>query len=57
MTSATAPTVFVVDDDALVRAAIHGMLKAVGLRSEAFGTTQAFPEQQAGRRAERPPNA
>jgi len=39
--------VFVVDDDALVRAAIHDMLKAVGLRSEAFGTTQAFPEQQA----------
>ena len=48
--------VFVVDDDALVRAGIHDMLKAVGLHSEAFGTTQAFPEQQAGRRAKLPPN-
>jgi FixJ family two-component response regulator len=34
--------VFVVDDDDLVRAAIHGMLKSVGLRSETFGTTQEF---------------
>jgi len=42
MTSATAPTVFVVDDDALVRAAIQGMLKSVGLRSETFGTAQEF---------------
>ena len=42
MTSSTAPTVFVVDDDALVRAAIQGMLKSVGLRSETFGTTQEF---------------
>jgi FixJ family two-component response regulator len=36
------PTVFVVDDDALVRAAIQGMLKSVGLRSETFGTPQEF---------------
>jgi FixJ family two-component response regulator len=35
-------TVFVVDDDALVRAAIQGMLKSVGLRSEAFATPQEF---------------
>jgi FixJ family two-component response regulator len=35
-------TVFVVDDDALVRAAIQGMLKSVGLRSEAFGSPQEF---------------
>jgi FixJ family two-component response regulator len=35
-------TVFVIDDDALVRAAIQGMLKSVGLRSEAFGTPQEF---------------
>ena len=41
MTSAT-PTVFVVDDDDLVRAAIQGMLKSVGLRSETFGTAQEF---------------
>jgi len=34
--------VFVIDDDALLRAAIQGMLKSVGLRSETFGTTQEF---------------
>jgi FixJ family two-component response regulator len=38
----SAPTVFVVDDDDLVRAAIQGMLKSVGLRSETFGTPQEF---------------
>jgi FixJ family two-component response regulator len=43
MTIATVPTVFVVDDDDLVRASIQGMLKSVGLRSETFGT----PQQQA----------
>jgi FixJ family two-component response regulator len=42
MTPAAAPTVFVVDDDDLVRASIQGMLKSIGLRSEAFGTTQEF---------------
>src|SRR5258707_4656137 len=42
MTPATAPTVFVVDDDDLVRASIRGMLKSVGLRSETFGTAQEF---------------
>src|SRR6202162_2086120 len=42
MTPATAPTVFVVDDDDLVRAAIQGMLKSVGLHSETFGTAQEF---------------
>ncbi len=36
------PTVFVIDDDALVRAAIQGMLKSVGLRSKTFGTPQEF---------------
>jgi len=41
-TPAPAPMVFVVDDDALVRAAIQGMLKSVGLRSEAFETPQEF---------------
>jgi FixJ family two-component response regulator len=40
--SAAVPTVFVVDDDDLVRAAIQGMLKSVGLRSETFGTTEEF---------------
>jgi FixJ family two-component response regulator len=42
MTPADTPTVFVVDDDDLVRAAIQGMLKSVGLRSETFGTAQEF---------------
>jgi FixJ family two-component response regulator len=35
-------TVFVVDDDDLVRAAIQGMLKSVGLRSKTFSTPQEF---------------
>jgi FixJ family two-component response regulator len=38
----TAATVFVVDDDDLVRSAIQGMLKSVGLRSETFATPQEF---------------
>ena len=42
MTSAAAPTVFVVDDDALVRSAIQGMLKSVGLHSETFATPHEF---------------
>src|ERR1700674_289652 len=42
MTTAAAPTVFVVDDDAAVRASIQGMLKSVGLRSETFETAQEF---------------
>jgi len=42
MTDPAPPTVFVVDDDASVRAAIHGMLKSVGLRSETFATPQEF---------------
>ena len=42
MISSTVPTVFVVDDDDLVRASIQSMLKSVGLRSETFGTPQEF---------------
>ena len=42
MTPAGSPTVFVIDDDAAVRASIQGLLKSVGLRSETFGTTQDF---------------
>src|SRR3989454_6806174 len=42
MTSAAVPTVFVIDDDDLVRSAIQGMLKSVGLRAETFGTPQEF---------------
>jgi FixJ family two-component response regulator len=42
MMSADAPTVFVIDDDAAVRASIQGLLKSVNLRSEAFGTAEEF---------------
>ena len=42
MTPADSPTVFVVDDDDLVRAAIRGMLKSVGLQSETYASTQEF---------------
>jgi FixJ family two-component response regulator len=42
MTPAAIPTVFVVDDDPSVRAAIQGMLKSVGLHSETFGTPHEF---------------
>lgn len=40
--TAAAAMVFVIDDDAHIRAAIQGLLKSVGLRSEAFGTAQDF---------------
>jgi FixJ family two-component response regulator len=46
MMSLGGPTVFVVDDDASVRAAIQGMLKSVGLRSETFGTPQEFLDSE-----------
>jgi len=42
MKPADSPTVYVIDDDDLVRSAIQGLLKSVGLRSEAFGTPQEF---------------
>jgi FixJ family two-component response regulator len=42
MTPAGAPTVFVIDDDAGVRASIQGLLKSAGLRSESFGTAEEF---------------
>ncbi len=42
MTPAGTPTVFVIDDDAGVRASIQGLLKSVGLRSESFGTAEEF---------------
>ena len=38
MTPPDVPTVFVIDDDDLVRASIQGLLKSEGLRSETFGT-------------------
>jgi len=42
MTTAAAPMVFVIDDDDQLRAAIQGMLKSVGLRSETFATAPEF---------------
>jgi FixJ family two-component response regulator len=42
MTTTDGATVFVIDDDDLVRAAIQGMLQSVGLKAETFGTPQEF---------------
>jgi FixJ family two-component response regulator len=42
MKPADAPTVFVIDDDAAMRAAIQGLLKSVGLRSETFAAAEEF---------------
>ena len=42
MNPAGAPTVFVVDDDPSVRAAIQGLLKSASLRSESFETAEEF---------------
>jgi FixJ family two-component response regulator len=42
MTVAAAPTVFVVDDNDLVRASIQGMLKSVGMHSETFAAPREF---------------
>jgi FixJ family two-component response regulator len=41
MSSAT-PVVFIIDDDAGVRTAMHRLLKSVGLRSEAFAGANDF---------------
>ena len=42
MTSAGAATVFIIDDDASVRASIQDLLESLGLRSEAFETAEEF---------------
>jgi FixJ family two-component response regulator len=42
MTPADVPTVFVVDDDAGVRASIHGLLKSARLRCASFETAEEF---------------
>ena len=42
MTSTDIPTVFVVDDDAGVRASIQGLLKSAKLRCASFGTAEEF---------------
>jgi FixJ family two-component response regulator len=42
MTPDNAPTVFIIDDDALVRASIQGLLKSAGLRSQMFEAAEEF---------------
>ncbi len=42
MTKEDASTVFVIDDDPSIRRSIQGLLKSVGLRSEAFNSAQEF---------------
>src|ERR1700720_2979988 len=42
MTAADAPTVFVVDDDASVRASIQGLLRSAKLRCASFATAEEF---------------
>ena len=42
MTSAILPTVFIVDDDVRMRAAMQRLLRTVGLHSEAFSTPDEF---------------
>ena len=42
MSASGTPTVFIIDDDAGMRAAIQDLLKTEGLRSEGFATPQEF---------------
>lgn len=42
MALADVPTVFVIDDDADIRASIQGLLKSAGLRSEGFERAEQF---------------
>jgi len=42
MKRSDAPTVFVIDDDADMRASIQGLLKSANLRSESFGAAEEF---------------
>jgi FixJ family two-component response regulator len=42
MNAAGSPCVFIIDDDASVRAAIQRLLKSVGLPPEVFATPQEF---------------
>jgi FixJ family two-component response regulator len=42
MSSPGSPLVFIIDDDAGVRASIQGLLKSAGLRFESFETAQEF---------------
>lgn len=42
----TAPTVFVIDDDASLRDALKSLIRSVGLRIEAYGSTQDFLQRK-----------
>ena len=46
MTPAGAPTVFIIDDDASVRASIQDLLESLGLRSQSFGTAEEFLQSE-----------
>ncbi len=46
MALAVTPTVFVIDDDASIRASIQGLLKSEGLRSECFETAEQFLQRK-----------
>lgn len=46
MAFAEIPTVFIIDDDAGVRASIQGLLKSVDLRSECFETAEQFLQRE-----------
>src|SRR5437588_584387 len=47
MVVADSSTVFIIDDEALVRNSIQGLLKSVGLRSQAFASAQEFLSRRA----------
>jgi FixJ family two-component response regulator len=42
MTSPGTPTVFVIDDDARMRAAMQRLLKSIGLNTKSFATPEDF---------------
>ncbi len=42
MTGASEGTVFIVDDDASIRASLQGLLRSVGLRAQPFATPEEF---------------
>jgi FixJ family two-component response regulator len=52
MALAEIPTVFVVDDDADLRASIQGLLKSADLRSECFETAEQFLERKPFRQSQ-----
>jgi FixJ family two-component response regulator len=46
MASPDIPTVFVIDDDAGIRASIQGLLRSAGLRSECFDSVEQFLQRK-----------